>query len=322
MLSWFNFFSKRIFDFCAHLKIRHKIPADRKAFRHAEKKFALLDERQYPTYLAEYYYYCLGRKMDVRHLRRFTEKVQWLKLFDRSEQKTCLADKFLVRDWVRRVIGEEYLIPLLGHWEQFDDINFDMLPDSFVLKANHGSGMNIIVRDKNKLDRKEAKEKFDKWLAINFAFVNGFELQYKDIRPCIIAEKFLDIDENTIEYTVYCFSGEPKFVLLEVDRHSDKSERVVYDINWNKMPFCIKIQSSETNFPRPKCFDEMISLCRKMSNGFVFVRVDFYDIKGKLFFGEMTFTPGSGFNVFVPDQYDYVCGDMLKLPDGASWPKD
>jgi len=273
-----------------------------------------LDERDFPAILKKWYKKRTGKTLNLDNPQNFNEKIQWLKLYDNSPLKTQLADKYLVRDWVKQQIGEEYLIPLLGVWDNFDEIDFDKLPDKFVLKANHGCAWNIIVKDKSKFDKKKAKKKFDKWMKRNYAYKAGLELQYKDIPPKIIAEQYV-VDKNgeLNDYKVLCFNGEPEFIWIDQGRYANRTENI-YDINWNLQPFLLTYENSKDPVPAPENLSKMIDFARKMSKEFYLVRVDFYDVDGKLYFGEMTFTSASGVDVFKPEEYNLKLGQMLKLP--------
>ena len=172
--------------------INSTFKATNKNLRKDYDYYRSLDPSQYEEELKDWYKRRTKKELDLENPKTFNEKIQWLKLYDSTPIKTKLADKYLVREWVKEKIGEEYLVPLLGVWDKFDDIDFDKLPDKFVLKCNHGCGWNLIVTDKSKIDKVEAKKKFDKWMNTNFAFCNGLELHYKNIQPKIIAEEYLE----------------------------------------------------------------------------------------------------------------------------------
>ena len=195
------------------------------------------NEKDFPKILKQWYKKRTGKNLNLENPKTFNEKIQWLKLYDNSPLKTKLADKYLVREWIEEQIGSEYLIPLLGVWNNFDEIDFDKLPEKFVLKANHGSHWNIIVKDKSKLDKSKAKKKFDKWMARDYAFKAGLELQYRGIKPKIIAEKFIeDTNGELNDYKIMCFNGEPKFVWVDCGRYSNHTKNI-YDLDWNLQPF-------------------------------------------------------------------------------------
>lgn len=273
-----------------------------------------MDEKDLPELLKKWYKKRTGRELNLENPKTFNEKIQWLKLYDNSPLKTKLADKYLVREWIKENLGEEYLIPLLGVYDSFDEIDFDKLPDKFVLKANHGCAWNIIVKDKQKFDKKKAKKKFDKWMKRNYALKAGFEMQYKDIPPKIVAEAFIQDSKGELnDYKVLCFNGEPKFIWIDQGRFSNRTENI-YDTKWNLQPFLLTYENSKEEVPPPKNLETMIEFARKLSKDFALVRVDFYNVDGKIYFGEMTFTSASGVDVFKPAEYDLKLGEMLELP--------
>ncbi|NLI55325.1 MAG: glycosyltransferase [Clostridiales bacterium] len=273
-----------------------------------------LPSTQYRAELCLWYQKNLRKRIDIDHPYLFTEKVQWLKLNNSTPMKTQLTDKYLARFWVSEKIGEEYLVPQLGVWGHFEDINFDLLPDQFVLKCNHGSGWNIIVKDKNKLNLTLLKEKFDLWMSKDFAFINGLELHYCNIKPKIIAEEYLHSDVDIPDYKVLCFNGTPAYIWVDTDRFVEH-KRDIFDLNWDLVPFRIgPYQNNAMIPPKPLLLDNMLRLAKILSNGFSFVRIDFYVYNGKLYFGEMTFTSESGGTRITPQLYDEILGNLLHLP--------
>ncbi|MDY4032190.1 MAG: glycosyltransferase [Pyramidobacter sp.] len=276
----------------------------------------VLSPTMYPEMLKRWYKFYKGEDLDLNTPLTFNEKIQWLKLFDNSPLKTRLADKYLVRDWIAEQIGEEYLIPLLGVWNGFDEIDFETLPQQFVLKTNHTSGGNVIVKDKSKLDFADAKEKINGWMNINFGFRNGLELQYGDIPRKIIAEKYMaDLAGDIEDYRFFCFNGTPRYVWVDLASGSPQHKRSIFDLNW-------KLQNIRVNYPlikptpvKPENFDEMLKFAYKLCAPFVFVRVDFYSVNGKTYFGEMTFTPQSGMGTWKPEKANRQYGDLIKLPE-------
>jgi hypothetical protein len=274
-----------------------------------------LAPEKYEPALKYWYFLQTGETLNLDSPRTFNEKLQWLKLHDSTPLKTRLADKYLARDWIKEKIGEEYLIPLLGVWDKFDDIDFDTLPDHFVLKTNHGSGWNVIVRDKAALNIPEARANFEQWLKINYAFLQGFELHYKDIKPKIIAEEYIEnLDVHRLyDYRFFCFNGEPKSIWLVLGMGSGtlKPQRDVYDLEWNLQPFEAGAPYIDKKPGKPSKLTEMIGLAKKLCGDFIFVRVDFYYVESKIYMGELTFTPLSG---IMPAPYDQVYGEMLRLP--------
>ncbi len=259
----------------------------------------------------------IGKKLDLRNPKTFNEKIQWLKLYDRKPQYTQLADKYEVREYIKETIGEEYLIPLLGVYNKFDEINFDNLPEQFVLKPNHTSGDIYICKDKSTIDFVELKNKVNKWLKSRY-YWRSREFPYKDIKPKIICEKYM-VDESGTElkdYKFMCFNGEVKCLFVCLNRVASTGLNVdFYDMDWCPMLFERHYKSSGTIIAKPKTFDKMVEFAKILSKNIPFVRVDFYDIEGKLYFGELTFFPGNGMEEFTPESYDYLLGSWIQLPE-------
>ena len=253
---------------------------------------------EYREILENYYFYCTGEKLNLDHPRTFSDKIQWLKLYDTTPEKTRLADKYLVRDWVKERIGEEYLIPLLGVWDRFSDIDFDTLPDKFVLKCNHGCKWNLVVKDKSTFDAAAAKKKFDQWMEINYAFRHGFELQYDKIPRKIIAEQYIEqLDHDLEDYKFHSFDGEPKLIQVIGNRNMDErtAKECFLSTDWKLQDIQFHTYSQfDTVPPKPVNYEKMLEIARELAQGFAYVRVDLYDLDGEIKFGEMTFTPGSG----------------------------
>lgn len=283
-----------------------------------QRFYEALDEKEYPKYLEKWYTDATGHPLDLQAPKRFTEKIQWLKLYDSTPLKTRLADKYLVRSWVAEKIGEEHLIPLYGAWDRFEEIAFEKLPESFVLKCNHGSGMDVKVDHKNALDKKEVKKKFDQWMNIDFAFLmQSFELHYRNIPRKIIAEKYMKNGSSVDlqDYKFYCFHGKPVYCQVICDRSTGETIDF-FDMEWNHMPFVglnPDVCNSQEAIPKPKTFDLMKNAAEVLSREFSFVRVDLYEIEEAMYFGEMTFTPASGSGGFRPDAMDFELGSMLEL---------
>ncbi|MCD7734351.1 MAG: hypothetical protein LUH48_04335, partial [Clostridiales bacterium] len=277
--------------------------------------FKSLEPSRYPDELKEWYYHRTGQVLNLEHPRTYNEKIQWLKLYDSTPRKGELADKYLVRDYVKDKIGEEYLVPLLGVWDRVEDIPFDDLPEQYALKATHGSGWNIIVHDKSSLNVTVARRKLNDWLHTNFAFYAGLELHYSYTRPRIIAEEYIENADGDIDdYKVLCFDGKPRYILFITGRHSHM-EKAVYDTEWNRMPFLDGGTPLEQDVPKPLFLGKLLSLAATLSQGFAHVRVDFYCLNnGQLKFGEMTFTPTSGQKLWEPEEYNLILGDLIHLP--------
>lgn len=277
-----------------------------------------------PEYvLKKLFKYKLGYQLDLDNPKTFNEKLQWLKLYDHNPLYSTLVDKYAVKQYVADKIGEQYVIPTLGVWEHFDDINFDELPNQFVLKCTHDSGSIVIVSDKTQMDMIGAKAKLEYGLCNNY-YYNIYEWPYKNVPPRIIAEKFM-IDETNkkagindiTDYKFLCFNGKVRCVFTCTDRGGRDGLKVTFfDVNWNQLPFERHYPAAKKGaIPKPVNFELMKTLAETLSDSIVFVRVDFYEINRKVYFGEMTFYPGSGVEEFSPEKYDRILGDWIELPD-------
>lgn len=279
------------------------------------KKMEVISEKEYNKLIEEEYLKVLGHSLNWNNLQTYTEKMQWEKIYDKNPMKSVLADKYSVREWVENRIGNDYLIPLLGHWERFDDIDFSLLPTQFVLKTNHGTGTNLIVKDKQKLNIRRTRRMFNDWMKIDYAFTNSLQLHYRDIPRKIIAEKYLETELGELQdYKFLCFDGVPYFCWVDLGRFS-KHTRTVFNMKWELQPWTqAKYGIANHDIPKPKNFDKMIEIATILSEGFSHVRVDLYNVDGKIYFGEMTFTNGSGLDPIIPEEFDKVLGDYWKLP--------
>ena len=277
-----------------------------------------LPPQHYEEALKEWFEQNSDEELDLQHPVTYNQKAQWLKLHDDLKMRTLLSDKYLVRDWVKDKIGEEYLIPLLGVWDRFDEIDFDALPDKFALKANHGSGWNIIVPDKAKFDRADAKRKFDTWMQLNYAYMmGGLELQYRDIKPRILAEQYLENEGGELyDYKFFCFDGKVHYIKYVCGRYNDRDEQMVFfDRDWNRQKFNYIVPYTEPDVPRPQNLEKMIQLSETLSAGFPCVRVDLYQLAdGTIQFGEMTFTTYGGIPEWHPASANRMMGDLIHLP--------
>ena len=256
----------------------------------------------------------LGYELDLNNPQTLNEKIQWLKLNDRNKLQTICADKYAVREYIKNKIGEQYLIPLILNTEQVTDIIPEKMPDfPFIVKTNHDSSGGIIVKDKSKIDWQNAREKLATNLKRNYYYVNK-EWQYKNIKPCIIVEKLLmDSDGNIpADYKLHCLNGKLAFVQIDLDRQTEH-KRSIYDPDWNLLE-CGWLYPKGGVVEKPRHFDKMSSLAEKIAQDFCYVRVDFYNLNGAIYFGELTFHPGSGIEVFEPADWDKKFGDQLQLP--------
>ena len=269
-------------------------------------------------YVKLFYYATTGRKLNLRNPVTFEDKQQWLKLHDHNDRYTELADKYAVREHIKNTIGTEYSFPLLGHWDRFDDIDFDILPEQFVLKCNHDSGSVKVIRSKTALTAEEMRKlrkHFDKRIKENFFFA-GREFPYKNIEPCIIAEQYMSDDKQEIsslnDYKFFCFHGEPKIVLIVTDRATD-CRYDFYDMDFNHLDLRYGKGRDDEKIQMPVYFNEMKEISAKLSNGIPFVRIDLYEVNGRVYFGEYTFFDGGGFQWYKPDEWEYKLGSWLKI---------
>lgn len=279
-----------------------------------ESKYKDLSGEDYIRELAGWFKARTGERLELENPVTFNQKLQWLKIYDKNPMKTVLADKYLVRDWVKEKIGDKYLVPLLGVWSAFDDIDFEQLPQKFALKCNHGSGWNIIVKEKDKLDIQDAKNKMDKWMSDNFAYKAGFELHYKDIVPKIVAEEYMENSGGDIyDYKFYCFDGKVEYIQFLMDR-ANGLKMAYFDKSWNKMGFVNNHPMIQEDVKQPENLKEMIALAETLAEGFPYVRVDFYRLNdGTIKFGEMTFSPASGTQDWRPQSANFVLGEKIDI---------
>ncbi|UZH54649.1 hypothetical protein JRG66_11800 [Salinimicrobium tongyeongense] len=270
--------------------------------------------------LAHYYLHLkngvIPKKINSRRPKTFNEKIIFRKLNNRFERGHLLADKYEAKNIVSNLIGPEYIIPTLAIYEKVSDIDYNSLPNSFVIKANQGSGWNIIVEDKNFLNKKLVEDKFSRWLKMDYS-IYGREWQYQKISRKIIVEKFLEnnLEKPLLDYKFFCFNGQPQFVQVDIDRHTDH-RRNFYDLEWNLQPFSLLYPNSTKKIEKPARFQKMISIAseiaRNLKNEMDFVRVDLYSHNGNIYFGEITFHPEGGCGPFNPPEYDYKLGTLLK----------
>lgn len=266
-------------------------------------------------YIQIYYFAHFKKFCDLKKPSTYNEKLNWLKLHDHNPLYPTLVDKYEAKEYVARIIGNEYIIPTLGVWDTFDDIDFEKLPNQFVLKCTHDSEGLVIVKDKKKMDKNAAKEKIEAALKQNFYYI-GREWPYKDVRPRIIAEQYMEdhVDGELRDYKFFCFDGEPKAMFIASDRASDHVKFDYYDLKFNHLDIKQKYPHAQEALRKPVTFEKMIDFSKILSKGFPHVRVDFYEVDGHLYFGELTFYHFSGFMPFEPDRWDKVFGDWLKLP--------
>ncbi|MBQ2818875.1 MAG: glycosyl transferase [Clostridia bacterium] len=275
----------------------------------------LLDHLSDKTYLKLNYRARLGRKLDLENPQTFNEKMQWLKLYNRKPIYTTMVDKYEVKKYVADIIGERYIIPTLGVWDSFEDIDFDALPDQFVLKTTHDSGGVVVCKNKNSLDKGKTEEKLKSSLNRNY-YYHGREWPYKDVKPRIIAERFMqDRDFEVLNvFKIFNFNGEPK-IIQAIQGDKTKDESIDYfDTAWNKLVLRQNFKNSAKKLPKPETLDEMLELAKKLSKGHPFLRTDFYEVNGKVYFSEFTFFSDSGMAKFEPSEWDITLGEWIKLP--------
>ncbi|WP_082144166.1 ATP-grasp fold amidoligase family protein [Anaerococcus jeddahensis] len=295
----------------------YKLIKNPKLITLAISKFGLYNSMDDKTYIEKMFKSIMGHPINLKNPNTFNEKLQWLKLYNRKPEYTMMVDKYKVRDYISEKIGEEYLIPLLGVWDSPDDIDFDSLPNQFVLKCNHNSGRVYICKDKESFKIIKVKKELKKDLKIDY-YLPGREWPYKNVPKKIICEKYMqqETGEDLIDYKFYCFDGQVKLVGIYSGRNSKAGTVVDYfekkfnwvDINWG-------YDHAEIRPKKPEKFTEMVRLAEILSKDIPHLRVDFYYTNNKIYFGELTFFDGSGFDKIEPIEWDYKLGGWIKLPD-------
>lgn len=258
----------------------------------------------------------MGYWMDWNNPQTFSEKLQWLKIYDRHPEYTKLVDKAAVKDYVASIIGQQYIIPTLAVYDSAEEIDFDVLPNQFVLKCTHDSGGIIICRDMTKLDKAAAIKKLKKGLKRTYVIQNR-EYPYKNVPRRIIAEKYIngDNESDLKDYKFFCFNGRVECCQV-ISNRSSKMTVDFYDKAWNHQPFHEPKNFQFSNFPiqRPDNYSEMLYLAEVLSKNYTFIRVDLYNVRGRIYFGELTFFPTTGMGGFDPQEWDLIFGQMIKLP--------
>lgn len=268
-------------------------------------------------YLRLQYRCTFSKRLNLKDPKSYNEKIQWLKLFDRNPLYKRLADKFEVKKYVAEKVGDQYIIPTLGVWDSFNDIEFRDLPEQFVLKCTHDTGSTIICRKNLDFDFSKAKKNLNRALKRD-SFLPGREWVYKGIKPRIIAEKYMTDGKNSglTDYKIFCFNGVPKCLFIATDRHlGDKYVKFdFFDIDFNPLNIIQLHEQSSKETKKPVSFDEMIRLAKTLSSGIPHVRIDLYEINGKPYFGEFTFYHHGGTIPFKTEQWDEILGSWLELP--------
>lgn len=248
-----------------------------------------------------------GKFPDLKNPTTFDEKIQWLKLYGDLEDLHKFVDKYEVRSYVEKTVGADHLVPLHGIFDNPEKIDFNELPDRYVLKMSHGSGYNIIIENNINADHKAIVEQLNEWMGENY-YNKSRERQYLHCKPKILCEKYLKDDSGgLLDYKFFCYNGVPRFVGVDYDRFSNH-QRNYYDMNWNKLPVEIDYQNFVHNMEKPQCFDAMKRIAGDLSKEFLFVRVDMYLVDNEIIFSELTFTPANGLQRFVPYDYEYEFG--------------
>lgn len=268
-------------------------------------------------FLRIYYEYYTGKPLNLEDPREFNAKIQWMKLYYRPPILNQLVDKYAVRDFVKNRIGPEYLNEVYAVYRSAAELDLDALPQRFVLKGTHGYNQHLLVRDKRALRPVKVRRRMRKWLRRNHYYRGGLEWAYKDVEARVMAEKYLEQQGKASldDYKYYCFSGSPKMIQVDLGRGGDH-KKGYFSTTWEQLPLTkVTHALEELDIPKPKNLEKMTALARKLSEGFPFVRVDFYNIGGKILFGEMTFYPGDGRQEFYPDRYNAIIGSYLELPE-------
>lgn len=279
--------------------------------------FGFFNKMDDEVYLKRLYQALFGRSLSLYEPTTFNEKLQWLKLYDRKPEYTVMVDKYRVREYITKKIGQQYLIPLFGVWDSLDEIDFAALPNQFAMKCNHNSGLGMcICTDKSKLDIKRVKANLRRGLKQNY-YLTGREWPYKHVPRKIVAEQFLKSDEGGLtDYKIHCFNGVPKFILVCRDRFTESGlTEDFYTPEWEHMEVKRpRIPNATTSISKPQKLDEMLMLAEKLSKDIPFIRIDFYYVEGKIYFSELTFYPASGFEGYEPLEWDETFGEWLVLP--------
>ncbi len=286
----------------------------KKIFYGLLKKMKFLPQK---FYVKIYYEYYTGKKLNLDQPVEFNQKIQWMKVFYRPPILNKLVDKYAVRSYVKEKAGEQYLNELIDVYDRVSEVNFEDLPEQFVIKGVHGCHFNLIVKDKQQMNLLRSRYLLTKWLNKNQYYRGGLEWAYKDVKPRLIAEKYLEEFGKEIinDYKFFCFDGNPKFVQVDLER-GIHDYRCFYDMKWQKLPFTMQRNPMfEGEVSRPENFETMIDIVSKLAGNFPFVRVDLYNIHGRIIFGEMTFYPSDGRNEFKPEEYNRIIGDYIRLPE-------
>ena len=263
------------------------------------------------------YFIRMHKWLKLKNPQTFNEKLQWLKLYDKNPIYCIMVDKYESKKFFLNKIGEKYIIPTIGVFEKWEEIDFTALPNKFVIKTTHDSGGVVICKDKSKFNYDEARRKIQKSIYTNY-FYHNREWPYKGIKPRIIIEKYLDAlgSDELVEYKIFCFSGIPKFFLVcKGAAHKEGRTNDFYDLNFNHIPVTVTNPNAESLIERPVEYNELIEIAKKISQGIPQLRVDTYVVNGKIYIGETTFFHEGGYCKFNPSEYDIEFGKLIVLPN-------
>ena len=282
--------------------------------------FGKYDSMSDEEYLKRKFKALMGKELDLENPKTFNEKLQWIKLYDRKPEYTMMVDKYKVREYIKEQLGEEYLIPLVGVWDNPEDINFDLLPNQFVLKCNHNSGLGMcICKDKSKIDINNVKSELRKGLNQDY-YLTGREWPYKDVERKIICEKYM-VDytqsEGLTDYKFFCFDGQVDSVMVAIERNTGNPKFYFFNEKWELLKYNKRGKEAPDNFtlPMPKTMPEMFNIASKLSQGLSYSRIDLYSCNDQVYFGEITFFPDSGFDKNLIYESDLYFGSKINLRD-------
>ena len=286
-------------------------------FKDKEKRLQLISKLSFiptPIYLKLIYFIKTGKRLSLKHPKGFSQKINWLKINAIDDSYSILVDKYAVKEYISSNFGKEYVVPCLGVWNRFEDINFDELPNSFVLKCTHDSGSVQIIKDKSKIDYQALKDFYSRRLKIN-PYLLSREYPYKNVKPRIIAEEFFENLESGIvyDYKFFCFQGEPKVLYVLSGRMKDEKE-TWFDMQFNRLDIIdVTTPDYDETIVKPDCFDKMLDFVYKLAQGKKFVRIDLYENQGKIYFGEFTFFPYGGCVILQPETWEKQLGDWIQI---------
>ena len=285
-------------------------------WKYLNRKYSKYTDEQFEKLIIQEFEKRLGRLPDITNPQSFNEKIQWLKLHYYSKKEGILADKYMNREYVSEVIGAEHLVPLLFAYDDPREILWEEIPDNVVIKATHGSGMNRLIFSKKEINRFRVVQEMRRWLNIDYGLLNGLELHYRYCTPRIIIEKMLKSTSGEIpnDYKVFTFNNGSPVILVCSDRFTDGGmQEIWFDSNWKKIDVQEGGMPNDAQIARPSCLSRMLELSERLRGEYPFVRVDWYEIDGNLYFGELTFTPKAGFEDFSPSSFDYELGARINL---------